>query len=691
MATPTSTLLAYSSGFLTNFSPPFPGNFENVPQFCAKNRTLRSSRPPVASGRAAFNPTRNDRFRLNGTICTHVGKQGDRIFDMGRVVVMSPELQSELERLLSALCDGVLTDAQRARLELLLDTDAECRLYYLEYLDLHARLLVHPRLGEADLSPTGAPSTRGGVKASTADTVEGPITARLATPEPRRRSSNIQVYRYGLVAGTTLAASFLLQFVWLHPAAPEIQPGTMPAPAALEAAPIATLVGLADAAWDGRDEPPQVGTRLAPRTLHLQKGLARIRFDTGSELVLEGPAELWLDSAIAATLQSGKAVLSRDAMAAPFDLHTPAGSVVDIGMECGVAAGPGGEQIQVFEGEVQRVPRQGTAAGTPEYVKAGEARLWPSTPGMASKPLTFDPARFVRRLPAPGQPAGDPVAGLLAYEGFDYPAADQLTNGKANGGVGWTQPWKVAFAHPLEWGPDKRLPLNVEEGLVRPITPLASIGGRFDHAGFGVYYRPFATPVRLDRDGVNYLSYLFRRNGPPGQPHNIVALMFRPEDEPDHHRDDHRENDREGRRNPFEHFRPEGDSDHHRDPGKRLMLGVGGSNQVFTRLGRDSARAAMPIGSGLTYLLVAKIVTSRTAFDQVFVRVYGPREPVSGEEPASWTIVGPPFHSDLVFTSLGIYVNSKNRQMVDEIRIGSTWLSVTAPWMTAPAAAKGGK
>jgi hypothetical protein len=57
---------------------------------------------------------------------------------------MSPEVRLELLRLLSALCDGGLTEVQHRRLEELLDADAECRRLYLQYTDMHARLLVRP-------------------------------------------------------------------------------------------------------------------------------------------------------------------------------------------------------------------------------------------------------------------------------------------------------------------------------------------------------------------------------------------------------------------------------------------------------------------------------------------------------------------------------------------------------------------
>src|SRR5690242_6014086 len=71
---------------------------------------------------------------------------------------MSPEVRLELLRLLSALCDGTLTEPQHLRLEHLLGADAECRRMYLQYTDLHARLLTHPLSAGTPLPAAEAPA-----------------------------------------------------------------------------------------------------------------------------------------------------------------------------------------------------------------------------------------------------------------------------------------------------------------------------------------------------------------------------------------------------------------------------------------------------------------------------------------------------------------------------------------------------
>jgi ferric-dicitrate binding protein FerR (iron transport regulator) len=540
---------------------------------------------------------------------------------------MTPATRGELDRLLSALCDGRLTDADHARLEQLLDADAECRRHYLEYVDVHARLLVHPRYG------AGAPAVE------------------PARPRPVRHG-----WRYLLVAAATLAASLLVQIAWLHPRAPE---GGGPPVAAVRPTPryVATITQAADCVWDDASGPGRVGSRLLTGVVRLKSGVARLRFDGGSDLVVEGPAALRLDSDNSATVLSGQVVFRADDLAGPFDLHTPNSTLVDFGTEYAVAVGPQGEEVHVFDGEVRRTPNAGTSEV--ERLVAGQARRYGQSPDDAGQPTQLDPARFVRRLDGPAQPPRDAADGLLAYEGFDYHDPNGLEAGTAAGGFGWVGPWTPGFARPTVEGDPNRLALNVKEGLTRPGA--AAVGGSFDYRGFAKYFRRLATPVRLDADGIYYLSFLFRREGPPADPLNALAVLLRTTDELE----------REQR--------------NQEDPRLRLNVGIGGPNEAFTHLQKIGVRTPLPLSYGTTYLLAAKIVAGGEGKPaQVFLRVYGPDDAVGREEPGSWTVAGPSFQSNLVFDWLEVHVNSKTRQTIDEIRLGTTWASVTAPWVGPP-------
>jgi hypothetical protein len=550
---------------------------------------------------------------------------------------MNPEVRRELQRLLSELCDGQLSEAGHARLEELLDADEACRRLYLEYLDMHARLVVHPHLGGGTMPP-----------GETRPTTEAhPLSAQPEGPR-RGRGTASQAMRYVLVAVGTLAASLLIQWFLAPPRVPDN--GTSPSKATPAPGYVATLVQAAGCVWEGPDQPGDAGTRLTPGELRLRKGVARIRADGGSALLLEGPAVLRLESGTSATVLQGKIVFQADETAAPFDLHTPTSTLVDFGTEYAVVVEPDSEEVHVFNGEVRRTLRA-EEDGQAEQLLAGQARRYGQPAEAPGQPVPLDEQRFVRHIAEPDEVGGDPAAGLLAYEGFDYKDPDALRKKQANGGFGWEGAWQ-GFARPLREGDTNHRALNLDEGLTRPGSATPAAGGCFDYLGFSKYYRRLATPVRMDADRRYYLSFLFRRQGPPADPLNAVAVLLRTGAEI------RNENSR-----------------------KRLNVGVGGVNQLFTHLNAVGSRTSLPLDYGTTYLLVAKIAARAAEPDQVFLRVYAPREAVERQEPDSWTVVGPQLHSDLVFDWLEVHINSLTRQTLDEVRLGTTWASVAAPWM----------
>lgn len=552
---------------------------------------------------------------------------------------MTPDTCRELDRLLSTLCDEELSELQRTRLQSLLEADPACRQRYLEYLDIHARLLVHPTIGtpqaadEEILQPAGEP-----------------------TPPAGRLAPGKQAIRYALVACATLVASVLVQ-VYLWHSVPNVIGEAVPGSNQQSLAEyVATLTETADCIWDGAESPRPPGSRFSRGEFSLQRGLARVRFDSGADLVVEGPAVVRLDSARAATVLRGKVVFHADNTAAPFDLHTPSSTLVDFGTEYAVTVGPEGEEVHVFDGEVQRKSHATTIA---EYLKAGEARRYGPAPDRPGQPTALDPDRFVRRLAGRGQKPRDPQAGLLAFEGFDYTNRAALRYGQARGGSGWAGPWVPGFARPADLDDANQEVLNTSQSLLRSRPSTPPIGGSFDFTGFTKYFRKLATPIRLDADGVYYVSFLFRREGPSDDGTNAVALLFWTADE-------------------FERM-PAGKD----DPRERMNLGVRGWNQLFTQLHDMNSRTSLPLRYGETYLFVAKIVASQRSPDQVFMRIYSPDEHLELEETGSWTVTGPLFQSDLVFDWLQVHINSKRRQTIDEIRVGTTWASVTSPWLEA--------
>jgi ferric-dicitrate binding protein FerR (iron transport regulator) len=569
---------------------------------------------------------------------------------------MKTQEQLELSRLLSTLCDGELTEADHLRLEELL-ADREARTFYLQYLDLHARLLAHPAVGGEQRLPA-----LDAVAAIVSGEPHGPaepeicLAPRTERPIARNKRRLRRLVSYGFVALATLAATLLVQmFVWRGQSAPPLaeqqqEPAEPPSY-------VATLAQAADVLWEGPGSPLREGSRLVTGELRLREGIARLHFDSDVNLVIEGPAALRLHSATSATLLAGKVVFRADDAAAPFTLSTPSSILVDTGTEYAVEVRPEREEVHVFAGEVQRLAKAAPPDASPQLLAAGEAWRYDAPATAPGEAAALAPEKFVRQLPPAGADP-DPARALLAYEPFAYDNPNSLRLETAAGGIGWAGPWGGGFARPVGQRDDTAMPLNVAEGLTRANVVVTSPSGCFEHAGFSKYFRQLAEPVRLDREAVYYLSFLIRRGGPPTEPLNSVSVQFRQTDE-------------------LLRDQRDGTTDMRR----RLNFGLDRTNELFTHLERIGSRAPLPLSFGETYLLVAKVVASSEYPDQVFLRVYGPQEPVDRDEPGSWSAVGPPIYSDLAFDWLEIHINSEVRQALDEIRLGTTWSSVTAPWL----------
>ena len=393
---------------------------------------------------------------------------------------MTPDESSELDRLLSALCNGQLSAADLSRLETLLEA-AAARRRYLEYVDLHGRLLTRP-------------------------SVDRPVEIR---PAPARR---FHWPAFVIGAAAAVCVTFGLQSLRPKPEVPSVVQAERPGPPRY----VATLAQADGAEWDGPG-PASTGARITPGELKLRRGVARLAFDGGASLLLEAGSAVRVESRSAATVLSGRVVFRGDDNPEAFDLRTPRAVLQDYGTEYAVSVTPAGEEIHVFDGEVRRL------AGDAEVqLTAGQAVRF-AAGDMAGTATALTPdgfARTVRPTPAPA----DPRDGLLAYDGFDYP--DLGTNlDPAAGGVGWVGPWRNLLARPADPSAPLRL-FDPARGLSRPgATP--SAGGAFDFTGFAKVVRRLAAPLRADADGVQYLSFLVRRGGPSDDKPNAAAVLFR--------------------------------------------------------------------------------------------------------------------------------------------------------------------
>jgi len=112
-----------------------------------------------------------------------------------------------------------------------------------------------------------------------------------------------------------------------------------------------------------------VGGSLEPGWLRLESGLAQVVFYSGARVVIEGPAELRLDSPNEAFCPKGRLLAEVPQPARGFRLKTDRLEVVDLGTAFGIDAKQGRTEVHVFTGKVELL----AGAGAKRSLGEGQA------------------------------------------------------------------------------------------------------------------------------------------------------------------------------------------------------------------------------------------------------------------------------------------------------------------------------
>ncbi|PHR95461.1 MAG: iron dicitrate transport regulator FecR [Blastopirellula sp.] len=116
---------------------------------------------------------------------------------------------------------------------------------------------------------------------------------------------------------------------------------------------IATLVSNENATWES-PLPTVTGAKLEPGYMRLKSGMAKIRFHSGAEVLLEAPATIVLQTTMRARLESGSAIITVPESATGFAIQTPDALAIDHGTAFAVSVSKDGElsSFEVLSGEI---------------------------------------------------------------------------------------------------------------------------------------------------------------------------------------------------------------------------------------------------------------------------------------------------------------------------------------------------
>ena len=175
---------------------------------------------------------------------------------------------------------------------------------------------------------------------------------------------------------------------------------------------VALVTGLHNAQWANGQVELRRGARLLNGDqLGLQTGVVEVTMRTGVRIVIEGPAELELNSEEQITLSQGKIVSHVPERAIGFVVSTPLAEIVDLGTSFGAGIPEDGKNInvEVFQGVVELRPS--VSGGKRIRLTSGQKLTLNHNGNIDHEPNSE--ITFARDLPA--KPAT--LIGLYSFEG----------------------------------------------------------------------------------------------------------------------------------------------------------------------------------------------------------------------------------------------------------------------------------
>ncbi|MFK8110622.1 MAG: LamG-like jellyroll fold domain-containing protein [Rubripirellula sp.] len=132
---------------------------------------------------------------------------------------------------------------------------------------------------------------------------------------------------------------------------------------------IALVTRMVDVAWAKDQERFDVDQSLMPGKLAFESGFVQIEFFCGATVIVEGPADLELESTMLARVNRGRLRAQVPPAARGFSIDIADMKVVDLGTEFGLSVTPDGTDVQVFDGEVELKRK----SQEPKLLTAGQA------------------------------------------------------------------------------------------------------------------------------------------------------------------------------------------------------------------------------------------------------------------------------------------------------------------------------
>ncbi len=167
---------------------------------------------------------------------------------------------------------------------------------------------------------------------------------------------------------------------------------------------VAVLTDSMNAKWANTELPVDIDSSLsnADGVRNLLRGCIKLKFFSGAEVVIEGPAEFELKTLETMTLNSGRLFANVPKQAIGFTVDTPCSSVVDLGTQFGLKVDfDGTSDLHMFKGRASISVGDGRWGKSSRQAVGGEAlRVDPSQDQIKDIPVRRQ--MFVRQISSDG-------------------------------------------------------------------------------------------------------------------------------------------------------------------------------------------------------------------------------------------------------------------------------------------------
>ena len=324
---------------------------------------------------------------------------------------LTSDAKRELRANLAALSDQAISTADLSNMRECVKADQEAREIYVEHLFLEALLhwSIDRESGEtADRAKPLPPHDPATKPLPIISSIANLPTSLLQILQFHVSGRMIGLAASILLIGYFAAVSSLLLWDYLRQANRSTQS------ARSAELPLVTLKRADTCRWR-TPTPPRSGEALHDRKLQLDEGLAELEFAGGVTVLIQGPAEVQLQSPTCCYLQRGKLLARVPSGAVGFTVETPQATIVDLGTEFGVETQTGDDvQVYVFRGRVEvegkALPARAGTDGKRVRLETGQKVSVQS--GVVTSVVSE------RTVPAPFVPlhaAQSPVAGIRPY------------------------------------------------------------------------------------------------------------------------------------------------------------------------------------------------------------------------------------------------------------------------------------